>query len=50
MRYDLDWGRRGGRTSSWLKPSIDLIYLSIVLRSLAAGTLLVAMEMLPMHG
>jgi len=47
MRYDLDWGRRGGKTSSWLKPSI---YLSIVLRSLAAGTLLVAIEMLPMHG
>ena len=50
FRYDLDWGRRGVQTSPLLMPSIDLMYHSIEVRSLGAGTLLVTMEMLPGQG
>ena len=43
FRYDFDWGSRGVETSLWLIPSMDLIYFSIVMRSLVVETLFVVM-------
>jgi len=50
LRYDLDRGRRGVKTSSLLMPSMDLMYRSIRVKSLGAGTLLVAIDKPPGQG
>jgi len=43
LKYDFDCGRRGAETLLCPIPSIDLMYFSIIVRSLGAGTLLVVM-------
>ena len=50
FRYDLDCGRRGTATSFIPIPSMDLMYLSMIEKSLGAGTLLVVMIMLWVAG
>ena len=46
LRYDFDCGSHGASTSFTLMPSMDLMYLSMIERSLGIGMLLVVMIML----
>ena len=50
LRYDFDCGSRGTATSFSPMPSMDLMYFSIIERSLGAGTVLVVMTMLLVIG
>ena len=50
LRYDFDCGSCGTATSFSPMPSMDLMYFSMIERSLSAGTLLVVMAMLSVIG